>query len=54
MTRTLKAFAASSVLAFGATLAAQTAVPEIPFDSVADLLKTLEPTSKSSKPKKVA
>src|SRR5439155_17553471 len=40
MTRTLKAFAASSVLAFGATLAAQTAVPEIPFDSVADLLKT--------------
>jgi 6-bladed beta-propeller len=39
MTRTLKALAAAAVLAFGATLAAQTAVPEIPFDSVADLLK---------------
>jgi sugar lactone lactonase YvrE len=40
MTRTLKAFAAASVLAYGATLTAQTSVPEIPFDSVADLLKT--------------
>ena len=40
MTRALKAFAAASALAFGATLAAQTAPPDIPFESNADLLKT--------------
>jgi 6-bladed beta-propeller protein len=39
MTRTLKAFAVAAFLAGGATLTAQTAVPEISFDSVADLLK---------------
>src|SRR5438128_4930823 len=40
MTHTLKAFVAATVLAFGAALAAQTSVPEIPFDTNADLLKT--------------
>jgi len=40
MIRTLKAFVAAAVLAFGASLAAQTSVPEIPFDTNADLLKT--------------
>jgi hypothetical protein len=39
MKRTVKALAAAVVLAGGATLMAQSA-PEIPFDSVADLLKT--------------
>src|SRR6266536_5283979 len=40
MTRTLKASVAAAVLAAGATLAAQNAVPDIAFDSNADLLKT--------------
>ena len=40
MTRTLKALLAAAVLGFGASLAAQTSVPEIPFDANADLLKT--------------
>src|SRR5436190_20440478 len=40
MTRTLKALLAAVVLAFGASPAAQTSVPEIPFDANADLLKT--------------
>ena len=40
MTRTLKACMAAAALAFGASLAAQTSVPEISFDSNADLLKT--------------
>jgi sugar lactone lactonase YvrE len=40
MTRTLKGFVAAAVLAFGASLAAQTTAPDITFDSVADLLKT--------------
>ncbi len=40
MKRTHKAFVAVAVLAFGAALVAQTSVPEIPFDSNADLLKT--------------
>src|SRR5215510_4237920 len=39
MKRTVQAFAAAAVLAADATLVAQSA-PEIPFDSVADLLKT--------------
>src|SRR6476620_747738 len=40
MTRTLKGFGAAAVLAFGVSLAAQAPVPEIPFDTNADLLKT--------------
>jgi 6-bladed beta-propeller protein len=40
MRRTINAFVAAAVFAFGASLVAQTSVPEIPFDSVADLLKT--------------
>jgi hypothetical protein len=40
MTRTLKASVAAAVLAFGASLAAQTPVADIPFDAHADLLKT--------------
>src|SRR5262245_7689890 len=40
MTRTVTGLAAATVLAWGATLAAQGAAPEISFDSVADLLKT--------------
>src|SRR5436190_6959138 len=40
MTRTFNAFIAAAILAAGASLAAQTAVPEIAFDSSADLLKT--------------
>jgi hypothetical protein len=40
MIRTLKASVAAAVLAFGASLAAQTSVPDIPFDTNADLLKT--------------
>jgi DNA-binding beta-propeller fold protein YncE len=40
MTRTLKASVAAAVLAFGASLAAQTSVSDIPFESNADLLKT--------------
>src|SRR5262245_38827138 len=39
MKRTVQAFAAAAILAGGATLVAQSA-PELPFDSVADLLKT--------------
>jgi hypothetical protein len=39
MTRTLKASVAAAVLAFGASLAAQTPVADIPFDANADLLK---------------
>jgi len=38
MNRTVKAFAAAAVVAFGATLAAQSA-PDIAYDSVPDLLK---------------
>jgi len=40
MIRILKALVASAVLAFGASLAAQTSAPEIAFDTNADLLKT--------------
>src|SRR5438552_3423533 len=40
MKRTLNACVTAAVVAFGAALAAQTATPEIPFDSNADLLKT--------------
>jgi hypothetical protein len=40
MTRTFKGFAAAGVLALSGPLFAQTPVPEIPFDSTADLLKT--------------
>lgn len=40
MTRTHKAFMAAVILAAGASLAAQTSVPEIAFDSNADLLRT--------------
>jgi 6-bladed beta-propeller len=40
MTHTLKASVAAAVLALGASLAAQTSAPDIPFDSNADLLKT--------------
>src|SRR6185295_16849698 len=40
MTRTCKGFAAAGVLALGGSLFAQTAAPEIAFDSTADLLKT--------------
>src|SRR5438309_11564766 len=40
MTRTIKAGVAAAVLAFGAALAAQTPVPEIPFEANAELLKT--------------
>src|ERR1700704_6169081 len=40
MTRTLKGFVGAAVLAFGASVAAQTSAPDIPFDSNADLLKT--------------
>jgi 6-bladed beta-propeller len=40
MARTFNAFVAAGVLAFGGSLAAQTAVPEIAFDTNADLLKT--------------
>src|SRR5712691_4580778 len=40
MTRTLNAFAAAAVLALGVSLAAQTPVPEIPFDTNTDLLKS--------------
>ncbi len=40
MTPTLKASVAAAVLAFGASLAAQTPVADIPFDANADLLKT--------------
>ena len=39
MTGTLKALVAAAALAFGASLAAQPPVPEIPFDTNADLLK---------------
>ena len=40
MTNTLNAFIAAAVVAVGASLAAQTAAPDIPFDTNADLLKT--------------
>src|SRR5947199_2501174 len=40
MTRTVTGFIAAAILAAGASLAAQNAVPEISFDSNADLLKT--------------
>jgi hypothetical protein len=40
MTRTLKASVAAAILAYGASLAAQTSAPDIPFDTNADLLKT--------------
>jgi NHL repeat len=40
MTRTLKGFVAAGVLAFSGSLLAQSGVPEITFDSNADLLKT--------------
>jgi DNA-binding beta-propeller fold protein YncE len=40
MSRTFAAFVAAAVLALGASLVAQPAVPEIAFDSNADLLKT--------------
>ena len=40
MTPTLKASVAAAVLAFGASLTAQTPVADIPFDANADLLKT--------------
>src|SRR5436190_19687810 len=40
MRRTFKAFVAAGIVALGASLPAQTAVPEIPFDTNADLLKT--------------
>ena len=40
MRRTFKAFVAAGIVALGASLPAQTAVPEIPFDANADLLKT--------------
>src|SRR5712691_1771748 len=39
MTRTVTGFIAAAILAVGASLAAQNAVPEIAFDSNADLLK---------------
>ena len=39
MIRTLNASLAAAVLAFGASLAAQTSAPDIPFDTNADLLK---------------
>src|SRR4026207_491232 len=40
MTRTFRAFIAAAVLAGGASLVAQTSVPEIAFDSNPDLLQT--------------
>src|SRR4249920_862032 len=40
MMRTCKGFAAAGVLALSGSLFAQTAAPEIAFDSTADLLKT--------------
>jgi hypothetical protein len=40
MTNRLKALLTAAVLAFGASLAAQTSAPDIPFDTNADLLKT--------------
>jgi len=40
MTRTFRAFIAAAVLACGASLVAQTSVPEIAFDSTPDLLQT--------------
>ena len=40
MTRTFRAFIAAAVLACGASLVAQTSVPEIAFDSNPDLLQT--------------
>ncbi len=40
MTHRIKTLAAAAALAFGASLAAQSSVPEIAFDSNADLLKT--------------
>ena len=40
MIRTLKALVAAAVVGIGASLAAQTAAPDIPFDTNADLLKT--------------
>src|SRR5258708_8807630 len=40
MTRTFKACVGAGLLACGVSLAAQTAVPEIAFDTNADLLKT--------------
>src|SRR5712691_8259129 len=40
MTRTVTGFIAAAILAAGASLAAQNAVPEISFDTNADLLKT--------------
>jgi sugar lactone lactonase YvrE len=40
MTRTLNAFAVALVLSFGASLAAQTSVPDLSFDANPNLLKT--------------
>src|SRR3954468_18465739 len=40
MKRMSSGLVAAAVLAFGAALAAQTSVSEIPFDSTGDLLKT--------------
>src|ERR1700704_3797305 len=40
MNRTLKGFVAAAVLAYAAALGGQASVPEIPFDTNADLLKT--------------
>jgi sugar lactone lactonase YvrE len=40
MRRTVNAFVAAAALAFGRALVAQTAVPEIPFETTADVLKT--------------
>src|ERR1700704_3172917 len=39
MNRTLKGFVAAAVLAYAAALGGQASVPEIPFDTNADLLK---------------
>src|ERR1700682_1629837 len=39
MKRAVHMFLAAAALAFGASLAAQTSVPDIPFDANADLLK---------------
>ena len=40
MSRTFNAFVAAAILAFGGSLVAQNTVPEIPFDTNADVLKT--------------
>src|SRR5262245_29376214 len=40
MTRSIHALAAAAILALAGSVGAQSQVPEIPFDTVADLLKT--------------